>query len=166
MPFDRDLTRSNEHKKPVRLILAPAGAGKSTFAALHTPEVVDGDMIVAKTVGWPVGEWWKDKAKAREVHLANEAAIRAYSELHDQPIIVFNGEWDATEKDVIAFVFPPVGKVIDQLTARDSLGLRAENSATSASVKTNIATLRSVRPSAPDFKTFEEAFAYVREKEA
>jgi shikimate kinase len=41
-----------------RILFAPAGSGKTTFAKERSG-FVDGDDIIAAQVGWPSGKWWK-----------------------------------------------------------------------------------------------------------
>jgi len=74
------------------IILAPSGSGKTYFEKKNR-DVIDGDDIIARTVGWPTErEWWKGPNNST-IQARNEDEILKYSARHRDMIIVFNGQF-------------------------------------------------------------------------
>lgn len=95
------------------LVLAPSFAGKSFFVVhSHDPRFVDGDLIIAATMGWPEGAWWR-KSGANRLHRMHAATLKAWSRDDKwRRSIVFWGHRkalvDAFGPSAIALVLPPL----------------------------------------------------------
>lgn len=82
------------------VILAPSGAGKSWMASHYPGIFVDGDRIIASTIGWPKQHrWWETLSPeaVEQVHLQNEAVLTDYASKHPERFILFNGRWSDPE---------------------------------------------------------------------
>jgi len=78
-------------RNPKRVILAPSGSGK-TFWSNGRKDVVDGDDVIAETIGWPTTPQWWTGPDADAVHERNRAALRAWVSDNPDHVVVFNGE--------------------------------------------------------------------------
>lgn len=119
----------------MQIILAPSGCGK-TRAVETLGYAVDGDVVIATSIGWPQEhKWWKGP-QAPAVHIALEAALREYYERESsrkregvhlpKPVIVFNGYIELRESDYAVTVpSDPYTLYINDLV-RVRTGRRAE----------------------------------------
>lgn len=71
------------------IILAPSASGKSYWAGLG--RWIDGDLIIANTIGWPrTLDWWM-QPNASSVHNRNATILSAFA--NEGNLIAFNGGW-------------------------------------------------------------------------
>jgi len=79
-------------------VYAPPGAGKTTLInrlPLSEDHIQDADDIIAVTVGWPDGQWWRDEAASdmfsRKANKALLEYMRQYEDDGDDLIILLAG---------------------------------------------------------------------------
>jgi hypothetical protein len=77
------------------IILAPTAAGKSTLVNQIGGRLVDGDVIIRDTIGWPANPtWWQsDPMSPGRIAFRNEKArvLAAYETEHPDDVVLFNG---------------------------------------------------------------------------
>lgn len=62
------------------ILMAPAGSGKSHLAKMHPDSFIDGDEVIANSVGWPPIDDWYKQDWAVYVHAANYFLLAGRSE--------------------------------------------------------------------------------------
>jgi len=90
------------------IVLAPSGSGKSYAAEKFPNSFIDGDVIVASTVGWPPGKWW-------ELPNALETKIKTWSALYkwttqfkeDPRTVLFNVDPSVVDPSVVSGIWIP-----------------------------------------------------------
>jgi hypothetical protein len=88
------------------IIIAPTSAGK-TYLADSDPRFVDGDKIIASTIGWPAEHrWWEvlSPAEIVEVHRRNAEVIKNWASKHPDSYVMINE--DPVNFDDFHFVIP------------------------------------------------------------
>jgi hypothetical protein len=149
------------------LILAASGSGK-TYHEKRNRDIVDGDKIIARTIGWPKEkEFWKGP-RNKEIQARNQIQVLKYAFSHRDMIVVFNGEIEPRYIDAVVEI-PEEDHI-------HHLNLRAQEQEDSThkgqpvdweSVERNRKNLKSVADSSKTtefFTSFEEAFKWARKE--
>lgn len=136
------------------VILAPAAAGKSTWLRTHRPTfAVDGDAVIARSIGWPTGPRWWEASDADAVQARNWAAIIGHAEGTGQ-IILFNGVPHRGENQHLVLVSLPAAQVRERLTAaRDT-----KRPVLSSEYEQNLKMLEGHVPERLRYRSFEHAY--------
>lgn len=87
-----DSTKLKETLSSYDLVLAPAGIGKSALAESDPSTFVDGDQVIADSIGWPENPTWWKLPNARSVHEANQMIIETEAAITTRTVL-FNGDF-------------------------------------------------------------------------
>jgi len=104
-----------------KLIFAPPGAGKSYFISLNPNlPLIDGDDLIAETIGWPPGKWWKTMTSEQKDLFAEEVDRVL---LKAEGIILFAPDWKRTKIIPDLLVIPPLEIMVRNFLAKAKAGV-------------------------------------------
>jgi hypothetical protein len=152
------LSRRNDSVTYVPWILAASASGKTTWCS-DRPNVVDGDVIIARATGWPTARKWYEADDAWAQHLANYLMVRGFA-AYDSRLIVFNGVVPPNAADVVAIVTPPEAQVAANIASRNR-DSPDSYPGTIEEYRNNVRGLLSAHPRARVFTSFDDAAAHV-----
>ena len=104
-----------------KLIFAPPGAGKSYFISLNpNSSLIDGDDLIADTIGWPPGKWWKTMTSEQKDIFAEEVDKVL---LEAKGIILFAPDWKRTKIVPDLIVIPPLEIMVRNFLCKAQAGI-------------------------------------------
>lgn len=151
------------------LILAASGSGKSHFVAHggmagHLP-TVDGDVLIANSVGWPPGSWWLDPAVKAEQDKKVDLAMRSWrgplSGYPHDAIVLFNSTSRIALDQASCAVVPPTQTIARNARSRTDAGVTNQPSAFNDLMADRERLLTAVTGVMPIFPSFVAAVSYM-----
>lgn len=148
------------------MIFAASGSGKSHFVLYEggKPKIgnlVDGDIIIKLTIGWPADALWYKKPDAPKVHAANAAEIVKFEKARPDCIVLFNGDVSSVVESVQACVVIPAEEHTRRVKTRHVSSKQPTDLAVVLENARKV-ELFAKQHGIPLFATFENAVEHIR----